>query len=252
MKKLMKLVLSALIAVSLATSVHAQDNDKTSFSVAFNTDAFFGFNVLAGAGIPLSDSLSLDFYGLFWTTNGFTTGNTATGGGGGAPWTEFGGGVTLTPVEALSVSLYVGVLSGNLQSQNGRATLGEAIVPNLTVAYNDGMFEANVYAGFYKTMFAGADHRGTVNDFLHYWTSAGYVINKNFSVGVHWEQLINTAYPTGSTSAGTWNTNYSWIGPYLSVNLPDNNASLSFAGGLDVLGPTTQEHFYKMSIGLNF
>jgi hypothetical protein len=242
----MKKIATMMLSLALVTGI-AAEGKKTSFDVGMSTDPFFGYNILAGGAIPVTGMIDWKVYGLFWTDVGAGIGNN--------PWTEFGTGATFNVLPSLSVSTLVGVLSGNLQSNNGRATLGEALVPNLTVNYNDGMIEGQVYAGYYKTMSTGREIRGAVDDYLHGWVSAGYIIGKNLSAGIHFEHLETLArYAQGSRTAldrGSYQAMiYQWMGGYVEAKFPDNKTALRFTGGIDTV--VNREHFYKMSLAMSF
>lgn len=232
---------------SAAAPTGDADKKKTSFDVGLNTDPFFGFNVLAGGAYPLSDSIDLNVYGLYWTNVGAGINNN--------PWTEFGGGATFKPMGDLSISLLVGVLNGDLQSQNGVANVGEAIVPNITVNYSSDLIEGQWYTAYYKTMSAGAVHRNAVDDYLHGWINAGVRVTPGISVGVHYEHLETLArYPQGTTSAaprGSYSAMiYRWIGGYFETKFPDNNIRLRYTGGIDTV--KGREHFYKLGLVISF
>jgi len=249
----MKKILGILMATMLIFSTNAEDK-KTSFDLTTSTDSFFGLNFLASGSVNVMENLDITMYGLWWTSEGLTN-----GAGEGTPWTEFGAGVTYKLTEGLSATALIGVLSGNLQSNTTAAvaTVGESIVPNLTVNYTDDKLQAQLYVGFYKTLYTGANERGSVSDYFHYWVNIGYKVMPNFVVGTHYEVLDQSAaYATAGsdTKTSTPGLAYQWVGPYIEMVLPKNNASLRFAGGWELIENTRNaaDHFYKMSFVLSF
>lgn len=222
----------------VAEEVSEDQGPEASFGVSLNQDIFFGFHVVAQVGVSLTELLDVTFYSILWTRNGLG-GDTGTD-----LWTEWGGGVNLNLLDGnLSINPQFGILNGTLLSGANRGLFVEGIVPNLTVNYGDGLFEGQVYAGFYIGLRTQGDSSN--NDFIHYWASFGVAPLSWLSVGAYWEHLIqNRGLPDGADQ-----DLYQWIGPYVEAR-----ASIGFirlAGGADVSDSDVGD-FYKASIGATF
>jgi hypothetical protein len=238
----------------LFQDVKAEDDDTESplsMSLSVRQDNFFGFQAQVNGTYALNENLALAFYGIHWTdVRGADTGV------GGNPWTEVGGGVQLSFWEQrLTVTPMIGTVHGQLLSRGpgvpgatfnnaGRATAFEGIVPNLTMNYNDGLLEGEIYAGYYKAIRDEAPGAGVGTwDFLHYWATGGVVLHKHVSIGVHYEELRSTRVKGGTTGVL-----YQWLGPYIEVKLP---ASMAFRF---TAGPDLHQNadFYKLSFTKTF
>jgi len=243
----------SLLALTLALAGEAAADDaskteapapaKTWYSTSLNQDIFFGFTPTAQVGIGLTDTIDLTGYAVFWTIPAF-----GAGGSGQNLWTEFGAGVNVKALGGkLALNPQLGLLSGNLLSGTGgtgrKGLVGEGIVPNLTVNYNDDSLEAQFYGGYYIGTRTARDSKN--NDFLHYWSFAGAKITPAFSVGAYWEHLLQTRGAGVEGADGV----YAWFGPY--VQFKHGDAFLRFAGGVDVANDTVYD-FYKVSTGMTF
>jgi hypothetical protein len=122
-------------------------------------------------------------------------------------WTEFGAGVNIKLMGgALLIKPQFGVTNGSLLSGGANAAL----------------------------------------DFLHYCASAGYKVNKNFSVGGHFEHFRNTrdTYP-GEDEEDTCR----WLGVYTQFTLPKGLAA-RFSFGDDI--SANSGNFYKLNVAMSF
>jgi hypothetical protein len=213
--------------MSSAVSLSANAADEGSGSVSHNHDPFFGAWTGVTGNMPLSESLQFTVYGIFWDS---------------FRWTEYGAGVTFD-TSMMNGSVLVGLTNGNILSGGSAFQVGEGVVPNLTLNAKSDVLDAQIYAGFYKALQSQASARS--NDYLHYWTYAGYKISPRVALGVHWEHLQNTRGPAGS------NMTYGWLGPYMSFNIKSTLA-FRFAGGADLDDDRGPSDFYKMGVTLNF
>ncbi len=218
-----------------------------SATIALNQDVFFGFYPTLAASYAISDRLDFTFYSILWTTADFSFTN------GQGLWTEVGLGLNANFMDgALNVNPQIGILNGSLLSGAGapptpRAAAFEGVVPNVTINYDDGLFESEFYMGYYIGTRGPAS-----NDFLHWWYNAGVRplagsggVGEIFSTGVHFEHLRLTS----SNLAGPGNV-YMWLGPYVNFTLP-NDVGLWFGAGWDVSSGQNSD-FYKASISYSF
>ncbi len=242
---------SASVQAVRAEEVESGQDSPMSFSLALRQDTFFGFQVQATGTYALTDHVALAFYGIHWTdVRGIDTGV------GGNPWTEVGAGLELSYLDkTLKITPMLGTLHGQLLSRGpggagatfnnaGRPTAFEGIVPNLTMDFDNGRLEGQIYAGYYKALRNEAPTVGVGTwDFLHYWASGGVRVHRNVSIGAHWEELRATRI-----DGGTSGVLYQWLGPYIEVKLPGSIA-FRFTGGPDL---HRNADFYKLSFTKTF
>lgn len=240
-----KHVRCAMVAIALAgltlTTAKAQEKkeeEKLSFTLSLNHDAFFGFNPMLSGAYKLSDKAALTFYGIQWGAGtGAAWGN----------WTEFGLGAAFNAGESITINPQIGFTMGNLLSSftSGPSVVGDGIVPNVTVNLNSSKMEGQLYAGYYAQL----RNEGALGaNYVHYWTNLGYKVSPMFSLGGHFEHLFRD----GGSNNTKFDQYYTWLGPYVQfskgiaglrlsagANLRDNAAN---TGGID---------FYKLAFFVN-
>lgn len=240
---------AACLALSVATvaayehsfdpaMVEAMDS-RFSMDVSLNSDTFFGFYPLITGAYEINETFDFTFYGLIWAAG--------TGGNWGN-WTEFGIGLNYKAFEGLDINPQIGVLGGNLLSSGtaGDSVLGDGIVPNLTVNYDLNRIEGEFYLGYYAPIRDRAPVGGTTLSYLHYWVNAGYQFHPFFSMGAHFEQLVNT----GGSNVANSSTVYTWVGPYLQFSKPSGGFFARFTFGADI--ERSGDTFYKVAAGYSF
>ena len=242
-----------LFLLTATVSVMAQEKkeDKLALSLALNHDAFFGFNPTVTAAYPVGKKTDLTFYGIQWGAG------TASAWGN---WTEFGLGVNLKS-GSFAINPQLGFTMGNLLSSGTaqRGVVGDGIVPNLTVNYDDSKFIGQFYGGYYaafrnETPQPTADLASpTTLNYVHYWLNVGGRVTPWLALGAHFENLnlaggkIN---PSGTTPSADY---YQWIGPFVQVSKGAGGMRFSF--GTDLTDPATSSStndFYKLSFFFNF
>jgi hypothetical protein len=239
-----KMISMALVAgLMITTGVFAQEEKQFNFSVALNSDQFFGFYPTFQGSYGFSDKAQLTFYGIHW------------GGGTGAGWgnwTEFGLGANFKAGDGLSINPQIGFLGGNLLSSGtrGPAVFGDGIVPNLTVNLLKEKVEGQFYFGYYAPLRDEAPTNttppGTTLSFVHYWLNLGYRANNFFSFGAHYEHLINSGGSNVETSTDT----YQWLGPYVQFSKPTGGPFARFSFGTDLV--EGNDSFFKLTTGFSF
>ena len=226
---------AALLAVISASSSYAQEDDKLSGGVSFNTDAFFGVSPMATLAYDTGE-LDLTFYGIYWGAGtGAAWGN----------WTEVGVGVGFEMMDGdLYVNPQVGFTSGNLLS-SGTAqpgVVGDGIVPNLTMNYATDDWEGQIYAGWYLPLRDEAEAGGTDLEYIHYWVNGGKKFGGYFSAGLHFEELKLSGGSNVDSQDG-----YQWLGPYLQVSNDSYGMRFSFGADLtDEDDSFSASDFYKL------
>jgi hypothetical protein len=233
------LVLSIMLLALSTTSLIAQDDEKFSFDVSLNSDQFFGFYPFFQGAYSLSDKTDFTFYGILWS------GGT---GGGWGNWTEFGVGMNFEVAEGISVNPQIGILGGNLLSSGtaGSGRFGDGIVPNLTVNLGKTKTEGQIYAGYYAPLRNEAPTGGTTLSYLHYWVNYGYKVSPFFSLGAHYEHLINT----GGSNVESSSDVYQWLGPYIQFSKPSGGPFARFSFGTDLVDGN--DSFFKLTTGFSF
>ncbi len=177
-RAMLSIAMAALCLNSSLAQEKEEAEDKLSFTLSLNHDAFFGFNPMLSSAYALNEKTALTFYGIQWGA-GTAWGN----------WTEFGVGASFQAAESLSINPQLGVTMDNLLSSfaNGPSVVGDGIVPNLTMNLSSHKLEGQLYAGYYaqlrKEGAAGANY-------VHYWTNLGCKLSSSFSMGAHFEHLF--------------------------------------------------------------
>jgi hypothetical protein len=237
MKRIGLLIIAMVLSVS---SIFAQDEKELSLSVGLHQDAFFGFYPVVSGSYGLSEKMDFTFYGIMW--------------GGGlldaivGQWTEFGVGANFKAGN-LDINPQLGLLSGTLLSGSGTGSLIDGIVPNLTVGYDDKLFEGEFYGGLYTAINNTVPGTST-NNYLHYWVSGGVKLLPFMSLGVHFEDLTNTGGVNHENVSRDAANVYRWVGPYVQFSDPGGKGAIRFSGGGDI-GDGASD-FYKLSFTLNF
>lgn len=217
----------------------AQQEKEFNFSVALNSDQFFGFYPTFQGSYGSPEKAQLTFYGIHW------------GGGTGAGWgnwTEFGLGASFQAGDGISINPQIGFLGGNLLSSGtaGPAIFGDGIVPNLTVNLLKEKIEGQFYYGYYAALRDESPSSGTTLAYTHYWINLGIRASEFFSIGAHYEHLINS----GGSNVSTPTDVYQWLGPYLQFSRPTGGPFARFSFGTDLV--EGNDSFFKLTTGFSF
>lgn len=229
----------SMICLLAASPAFSQTDDKFDFTVTLNSDQFFGFYPYFSGSYGLSETSAFTFYGILWS------GGTA---GAWGNWTEFGVGMDFTVADGLNINPSIGILNGSLLSSTaaGPAVFGEGIVPNIVIGLDKQSVEGEFYLGYYAPVRDEAPMGGSTRAYLHYWANFGVKASSFFSLGVHYEQLDNSAGSNVPESV----TLYQWLGPYVQFSDPNGRAFARFAGGGDLV--EGNDSFFKLTTGFNF
>lgn len=234
-------IVAASVTALIANSAMAQD-DKLSFNLSMNHDAFFGTNPFLGATYKTDSGYDLTAYGIQW--------GTGTGSAWGQ-WTEAGIGIGF---EALDGDLYInpqlGFTFGSLLSSGAAedGIIGDGIVPNLTLTYDTDQYEGQFYYGFYNDLDDNSAPGGTTNEYIHYWANFGAKFGTYFSAGLHFEEL----YLSGGSNVNRTD-GYQWFGPYVQVAKGNAGMRLSFGDDLtDDASSFSTNDFYKLQFFFSF
>lgn len=236
-----KYILLLFLASFLLSSemAFAQEEKEFNFAVALNSDQFFGFYPTFQGSYGSPEKAQLTFYGIHW------------GGGTGASWgnwTEFGLGASFKAGDGITINPQIGFLGGNLLSSgvNGPAVFGDGIVPNLTVNLLKEKIEGQFYYGYYAALRDEAPLNGTTLAYTHYWINLGFRASKFFSLGAHYEHLINS----GGSNISAATDVYQWLGPYVQFSKPTGGPFARFSFGTDLV--EGNDSFFKLTTGFNF
>lgn len=243
MRQLVGLSVALAVATLTHGTAHAQEDDRLDVSISINTDAFFGPNPFVGAAYDTGNGFDLTFYGIAW---GFGSG------GDWGQWTEFGIGAGFEMMDGkLYVNPQLGFTMGNLLSSGTAAegVVGDGIVPNLTVNYDDSAWEGQLYAGYYADLRDEAPEGGTTLRYLHYWINGGKKFGDYFSAGLHFEELSLEGGSNADSQDG-----YQWFGPYLQI--AKGEAGMRFSFGADLTDDPPESfsgnEFYKLQFFYSF
>ena len=235
-----------LFLLTATVSVMAQEKkeDKLSLSLALNHDAFFGFNPAVTAAYPVSSKTDLTFYGIQWGAG------TASAWGN---WTEFGLGVNLKSGN-FAINPQLGFTMGNLLSSglNQRGVVGDGIVPNLTVNYDDSKIIGQFYGGYYAAFRNETAVGESTLNYVHYWLNVGGRITPWLALGAHFENLNLAGGQVrggGTTKSADY---YQWVGPFVQVSKGAGGMRFSFGTDLTDEKPANSSNdFYKLSFFFN-
>ena len=234
-----------LLTTSVVMAQKADDSEKLNVSLSLNHDAFFGFNPSLAVAYPVSSKADLTAYGILWGAG------TARAWGN---WTEFGLGVNFKAGN-FSINPQLGFTSGSLLS-SGTANdgiIGDGIVPNLTVNYDNSKFLGQLYAGYYAALTDNTDAptESTLN-YTHYWLNAGYKAKSWLAFGAHFEHLYLAGGKINGGGTQVKTDYYQWFGPFVQIS--KKNAGMRFSLGKDIdagAGTSSNSDFYKMSFFVN-
>lgn len=237
--KVFCLILAGYSLLTYSNEAAAQEEKEFNFSATLNSDQFFGFYPTFAGSYSFSDKASFTFYGILWS------GGT---GGGWGNWTEFGVGANFTATEGLDINPQIGILGGNLLSSGtaGPAVFGDGIVPNLTVNLNKAKTEGQFYFGYYAPLRDETFADGTTLAYIHYWLNFGIKASDFFSIGAHYEHLINS----GGSNVATSTDVYQWLGPYVQFADPKGGPFARFSFGTDLV--EGNDSFFKLTTGFSF
>lgn len=147
-KSLIIAFIAIIIANNFAFSEDAtqEKSDGSSLSVSLAQDPSFGFYPSVYGSIPIGETTSLTFYGIFWTQDALA-GNL----GGIGLLTEFGVGLNFSMLDGkLNINPSLGIGNGKFQSGGGRHVIGDDIVPSVYVTYSTDALETTIGGIYWK------------------------------------------------------------------------------------------------------
>ncbi len=246
--KKLSLLLGILLLLFNASTVKSQstddEDDGFSFTVALVSDQFFGFAPSFSGSYSINPTLDFTFYGILWS------GGTAAAWGN---WTEFGVGVNLNVADGFSINPNLGITGGNLLSSGtqGPSVFGDGIVPNFIVSLDKPKVEGEIYFGYYAPLRDMTDKVDPLSNpttlaYVHYWANLGYKASSKFSLGLHFEHLVNTGGSEVTSSTDV----FQWIGPYIQFSSPKNGIFARLSAGGDLVDGN--DSFFKVNAGFTF
>ena len=214
-------------------------SDHSTFAMQINQDNTFGFFPMIFGSIGLKKT-DLTFYAVFWTNPIFANAD----GSGSLIETGIGLGFTkgnwyINPSLGFTHGSFT---NGRNQGGSGRPTIGESIVPGVTVFFKTEKLESEFFTAYYQNLRKEISPH---TNYLFIWFLPGFKLNKYFSSGFHYEQFRNISNNVPS---------YERIGLYFKTIFKEKY-ELRFSAGLNYMsdaGTKTQGDFYKLTINIPF
>lgn len=223
-----------------AQSKGKSDADKLSATLSLNHDAFFGTNPTLAFSYSFGKT-DLTFYGIQWGTG------TASAWGN---WTEFGFGLNFKTGD-FNINPQLGFTYGSLLSSGAanEGVVGDGIVPNVTVNYDNSKFLGQFYAGYYGALKNNTKKAGeATNNYVHYWLNAGVKAKSWLAIGAHFEYLYLSGGKVNGGGSLSKVDGYQWIGPFIQVSKQNTGLRLSFGSNIaDKTKAFSKSDFYKLS-----
>ncbi|HMP85784.1 MAG TPA: hypothetical protein PKE63_00815, partial [Lacibacter sp.] len=168
--------------------------------------------------------------------------------------TEFGIGLNFKAGK-FAINPQLGFTMGSLLSSGAAqpGVIGDGIVPNLTINFDDSKFLGQFYSGYYaalsnKTVSSGQ----ATNNYMHYWVNAGVKATPWLALGAHFENLYLAGGKRFNGGSLARTDGYQWVGPFVQVS--KGAAGMRFSFGADLTDNTSfsANDFYKLSFFFNF
>lgn len=232
----------ALVFGILFSNAQEMDDDKFDVGLSLNLDAFFGFAPMMTFSYALSETDAFTAYGIQW---GAGTGSAW------GQWTEFGIGYNKT-VGDFDINPQLGFTMGSLLSSGAaqEGIVGDGIVPNLTIGYDNESFEGEFYFGYYGALTDNTGAGDSTNNYVHYWANFGVKTGSFLSIGAHFEELYLSGGETNGGGSLDRIDGYQWLGPY--VQFTNGNAGLRFSFGTNMADDGfAPNDFYKLAFFMN-
>lgn len=224
--------------------INAQDKEKkkekkkATFAVKVLQNSVAGFYPIFFGNFETNKKFDITTYTIFWTNPSF-----------GNPEAnrdlllETGAGIGFKLFDnKLYLNPSLGISNGKFLS-NGKGTrIGEGIVPNLFLVYNQGAFEFEGYIGLYKSI--REDNDIDTRDFLLNWAAPGVKVSDRVVLGAFYEYFGITR----QQAAGGKPVIYQWLGASIKLKF-DNGIALRVSAGPTLKTDIgTADDFYKASI----
>ncbi len=204
------------------------------FAVNILHNSFAGIHPAVFGSIPTYKKFSISYYGVFWSNPAF--GNPSSGND---FWFEHGAGIAFTALkQKLLINPSIGFAHGKLLSGHESTVVGDGIIPSVFMHYGQGKFSADFYFAYYKSLRQGPNASA---DFIFNWVNPSISLNKYFSLGLYYEQFVNTR--TGED--GGFTSINQWLGGSIRFSA-GNGPSFMVAGGKNFSGGGGQD-FHKIS-----
>ena len=178
-----------------------KEPEKGSLAINFLTNSFAGFHPAIFGNFPLKSGRPLTFYAVYWTNPAF--GNTDTGTD---FWFEHGVGTVFKAFDNnLIINPSLGFSHGKLLSGSEGGVVGDGIIPSVFLLHDSNKFNVQFYLAYYKSLRSGEVSK----DFIFNWVNPSVKLSKFFSVGLYYEQFVNTRDGDTGNSATSINQ---WFG----------------------------------------
>ncbi|UZO80900.1 hypothetical protein NBT05_00080 [Aquimarina sp. ERC-38] len=240
MKK--NLIISSLLIFffTFMTAQEEEKKNKTHFAVKTIQNSVAGFSPLFVGSFETNKNFDITFYGLFWTNPSF--GNLQAGSD---QLLETGAGLGFKLSDnKLYLNPGLGFAHGKFFSDVPGTLIGEAIIPNTFVAYNNSVFDFEGYVAYYKSLRDRSDI--STRDLFLLWAAPGIQVSKRIVLGGFFEELAFMNFEDEAEGVKNLQV-YRFLGGSIKLKL-DNGIAFRFSAGANLVTDVgASDEFYKVS-----
>lgn len=246
MKKTISIFLVLFFSLSFINAQEKEKKNKATFAAKIAQNSVGGFFPIFFGNFETNKNFDITTYTIFWNNPNFGSAQAQrdllleTGVGVGLKL--FNNDLYLNP----SLGFTLGKFSAVDKSTDLGTRVGNALVPNLFLIYNKGLFELEAYIGHYTAL--RKDGGVVTQDYLLNWAAPGVKVGKRVVLGAFYESFGVTRADNG----GNTPLIYRWLGGSIKLKF-DNGIALRVSGG-----PTIEtdigirDDFYKASVFIPF
>ena len=236
----------AIVLLPAQATTQEEDSSNTrpsTFGITLTMENAFGFYPVVYGSIGLSPTLDLTYYGAMWTNPSF-----------GFPQTTFSSDLWLENSYGIGFNAFngnayvnpsIGFTHGKFLSGGSESVAFEGIVPSLSLYFNPGVMDTEVYFSFYQHLrdeVVDPVNRATA-DVIFYWITPGFWVSDNVSIGVHYEGVFL------KFGEGDFESSYQWLGPYIKLRTK-GKYDFRFMAGPNLKKGVYAEEFYKLTTNI--
>ncbi|WP_103068357.1 DUF6733 family protein [Aquimarina sediminis] len=237
MKKIIITLCAFILSVHIIYAQETETKKKATFATKIIHNSVAGFYPIFFGNFETNKNYDITMYSIFWTNTSF--GNLESGSD---LLLETGVGIGF---KLLDNKLYVnptfGISHGKFSSDSKETKIGEGLVPNLFVAYNDGLFDFEGYIAYYKSL--REDDGIVTKDYLLNWAAPGIQIGNRVVLGAFYESFGITRLEDAPGSVKI----YQWLGGSIKMKFDKGIAFRISAGSTLNTDVGTSDEFYKVS-----
>ncbi|WP_103864195.1 DUF6733 family protein [Aquimarina sp. I32.4] len=234
-----KIIITLCILVLSTYFIEAQEKEKkkATFATQILHNSVAGFYPIFFGNFETNKSYDITIYSIFWTNPSF--GNLDSGSdllletGVGLGFKMFNKKLYLNPS--------MGISHGKFSSNSEGTKIAEGLVPNLFVAYNDGLFDFEGYIAYYKSLREDDDI--VTKDYLLNWAAPGIQVSDRIVLGAFYESFGITRQEDASGSVKI----YQWLGGSVKMKFDKGISFRISAGATLTTDVGTSDEFYKVA-----